>query len=87
MIWRERKNHSNDCYFCSINFSGYNSKNKKVIVYPNITSADRLVKHGPGLPVPEPSQSIDDVLQFSPEFNESQPNDDEFQCSPENLRL
>lgn len=82
MVWREQKNHSNDCYFCSIDVSGYNSKNKKVIVYPNLTSADRPVKHGPGLPVPEPPQSIDDVLQSSPEFSESQPSTDEFQCPP-----
>jgi len=54
MVWRE---HSNDCYFCSIDVSGYNSKNKKVIVYPNINSAN-----WPGLPVPKPPQSIDDIL-------------------------
>lgn len=86
MVWREQKNHSDDCYFCSIDVSGYNSRNKKVIVYPNLPSAIRPVGHGPGLPVPEPPQSIDDVLQSSePESDESGPDDDEFQCSPENL--
>jgi len=76
-------NHSNDCYFCSIDVSGYNSKNKKVIVYPDCTSADRPVEHGPELPVPEPPQFIDEVLQSSPEIYES---DDEFQCSPDNTK-
>jgi hypothetical protein len=35
IIWREPKNHSDGCYFCCCNVRGYNSKNKKVILYPN----------------------------------------------------
>lgn len=49
--------------FSSIDVSG--SKNKKVIAYPNITSADRTV----GLPVPVSAESINNVLQFNSEFN------------------
>jgi hypothetical protein len=30
------KIHSNDCYFCCCDVKGYNSKNKKVILYPNL---------------------------------------------------
>ena len=44
------------------------------------------VKHGPGLSVPEPPQSIDDVLQSTSKFFESQPSTDEFQFSTENLK-
>lgn len=39
--------------------------------------------NGHGFPVPEPPQTIDLVLQASPEFYES---DDVFQWCPENLK-
>jgi hypothetical protein len=29
MHWREQKNHYDDCYFCMVNITGYNKKNKK----------------------------------------------------------
>lgn len=86
MVWREQKNHLDDCYFCCIDVCGYNSKNKKVVIYPNVTSADRPVKHGPCFPVPVPPEHIDDVLQSSPESSQSQPTDDDFQCTPDNLK-
>jgi len=36
MIWREAINHCYDCYFCSVDVIGYNTKNKREIIYPNI---------------------------------------------------
>ena len=36
MVWREQVNHCDDCYFCLCKVSGYNKKNKKNIVYPNL---------------------------------------------------
>ena len=86
MIWRKQKNQLHDCYFCCIDVSGYYSKNKKVIIYPNVTSADRPVKQGPYFPVSMPPDDVDDVLQSSPEFSQSQPTDDDFQCTPDNLK-
>ena len=63
IVWRkQKKNYSNSCYFCSIDVSGYDSKAEKVIVYPNLSSANRPVKH-----VADPPQSIDDILQSSSE--------------------
>ncbi|KAG5889812.1 hypothetical protein JTB14_025591 [Gonioctena quinquepunctata] len=70
----------------TIDVSGYNSKNKKGIVYPNPTSVDRPIEHGPGLPVPVPPESSDEVFQSSPEFDEIQPSDDDVKCSQENLK-
>jgi hypothetical protein len=57
MIWREQKDHLTDCYFCMTNVSGYSSKNKKSIEYPNLASALRPVPHDDSLPVPKPPES------------------------------
>ena len=52
MIWMEPKDHSTDCYFCSVKTSGYNRKNKRSIQYPNIASAVRPIDHSEEIPVP-----------------------------------
>ena len=57
MVWREPKNHGDDCYFCSCNVQGYNSSNRKDIVYPDLFSARRPVAHDKDLPVPVPPAS------------------------------
>ena len=56
MIWREPKDHINDCYFCLTPplKKGYNKKKKNSIQYPNIPSALRPVSHSAELPAPEP---------------------------------
>lgn len=56
MLWREPRNHRNDCYFCLVSpFSGGITKQKKSrIVYPNILFALRPVPHDERLPTPEP---------------------------------
>src|SRR6218665_4012448 len=43
MVWREQRDHVTDCYFCLTNVSGFSSKNKKAIEYPNLSSAMRPV--------------------------------------------
>jgi hypothetical protein len=62
MIWREPRNHSDDCYFCPCNVKGYNSKNRKEMFYPNLPSAIRAVPHGPGKPMPVPPEVSEDTL-------------------------
>ncbi|GFW51877.1 uncharacterized protein TNCV_1188081 [Trichonephila clavipes] len=63
MIWREPKNHSDDCYFCSCSVQGFNLKNRKDISYPNIIrSSIRLAPHGPDLPIPSPPVTLDNIL-------------------------
>ncbi len=37
-LWREPKNHHDDCYFCACNVTGRNKKNKQNIVYPSVES-------------------------------------------------
>lgn len=65
MIWREQKNHTTDCYFCSVDVKGFNTKNKKKISYPNLDSAIRPVSHGSEIPVPQPPSNLDDILSES----------------------
>jgi hypothetical protein len=77
MVWREQQNHFNDCYFCTVNISGFSSKTKSVIVYPNLPSAIRPVPHSDEVPVPrfttldiseddaEQDPSVDDVEEDS----------------------
>lgn len=54
MVWREPKNHVNDCYFCMTNVIGFTKKNKNKIVYPDCESALRPVPHSLNIPVPVP---------------------------------
>ena len=58
MVWREPKDHSPDCYFCMTKVAGYSAKSKNKIVYPNIASAIKPVKHDASLPVPAPPQNL-----------------------------
>ena len=54
MVWRESRNHADDCYFCLTNITGFNASSRKKIKYPNLRSAVRPVPHSDGLPVPTP---------------------------------
>ena len=54
MIWREPKDHSTDCYFCTTNISGFTSKFKKCITYPNVNSAIRPIPHSEEVVIPKP---------------------------------
>ena len=52
MAWREQQNHFDDCYFCMVDISGFTSKTKSSISYPNLPSAIRPVPHSDVVPVP-----------------------------------
>jgi hypothetical protein len=56
---------------------GYNSKNKKVILYPNLPSALRPVVLGSEVPVPQPTEILEDAFTNS---SDSGGDDEEFQC-------
>ena len=47
MVWREPKNHVDDCYRCLVNVKGFNKKNKQHLQYPNIP-----IPHSDKVPVP-----------------------------------
>ena len=81
MIWREPKDHYSDCYFCltpaikkynelflnfNFNFSGFNKKIRRKVVYPSLPCAIRPVPHSISLPVPSiPNESDIDALSNS----------------------
>ncbi|KAI6647085.1 hypothetical protein LOD99_8922 [Oopsacas minuta] len=52
MVWREQKNHLDDCYFCPIDITGFSAKNKHALVHPDLDSARRPIPHDISLPIP-----------------------------------
>ncbi|GBM44181.1 hypothetical protein AVEN_257120-1 [Araneus ventricosus] len=76
MIWREPRNHSDECYFCSLNVYGFIAKNRKEIVHPNISSDMRPIRHGPGIPIPKPPEKLKDISSDSEEEDDG--SDDDF---------
>ena len=71
MVWREPKNHSDDCYFCSVNVSGLTSKTRSSIQYPNLPSALQPIPHSNELPVP-----VFKALEISDSENDFVPTED-----------
>ncbi|XP_065681993.1 uncharacterized protein LOC136095388 [Hydra vulgaris] len=80
MVWREPKKHSDDCYFCSCNVQGFNLKNKKDIFYPNIKSAIHSISHGPGVPIPSPPDSLDDILDDQKTLTQQVDSEEDSDC-------
>ena len=52
MIWREPKNHHDDCYFSCVNVMGIGSKNRKNLQYPQVESVSRPLPHSDGISIP-----------------------------------
>ena len=65
MVWREPKNHHDDCSFCMVDMSGWNQR-KKDWYYPDIKSARRPIPHYAEVPVPVltslPDLTADEIL-------------------------
>ena len=69
LVWREPKNNSDDCYFCSVNVSRPTSKTRSSIKYLNLLSALQPIPHSNQLPVPvfkalEISDSESDIVPY-----------------------
>ena len=78
MVWREPKNHVDDCYFCFVNVKGFNKKNKQHLQYPNIHSAMRPIPHSDEVPVPIFTKLPDiDEDQLRSSTSSSNSDDDE----------
>lgn len=47
MIWREPRNHVNDCYFCATKIHGYNGKYLAKVEYEYVSSVTKPLTDGP----------------------------------------
>ena len=71
MIWQEQRDHITDCYFCLTKTKGYNQRNRKKILYPNLPSAIRPVPHSADLPVPITPRCLPELKGKSSENSEN----------------
>ena len=51
MVWREPTNFVTDCYFCAVDVTGINRKNRDSLKYPDLQSARHPVAHCDEIPV------------------------------------
>lgn len=79
MIWREQKNHYDDCYFCMTNIVGINKNNRQKWKYPNISSAQRPIPHSENVPVPIFHQVMQQPQEDQVEKPISSQEDDDFE--------
>ncbi|CAH0560513.1 unnamed protein product [Brassicogethes aeneus] len=70
VLWAEPVDHL-DCYFCVINITGINSKKRKSLQYPDVTSAKKPVLHDENLPKPKHPLSYDKSSKNEPSFDTS----------------
>ena len=52
MVWREPTNYVTDCYFCAVDVTGINRKNRGNLKYPDLQSARLPIAHCDEIPVP-----------------------------------
>ena len=70
MVWREPKNHHDDCYFCMVNIKGINRNHRKRWTYPDIESARRPIPHSAEVPIPT-FTNLPELTEGSDESNTS----------------
>lgn len=75
-IWREPQNHHEDCYFCSVNINGLNTKNRAKWQFPSTSCVQRPVPHSPDVSVPE---NISQPLEQENETPSLSQNDADFE--------
>lgn len=71
MVWREPRNHLDDCYFCLVSIAGINRKNRNKWQYPDLPSARRPIPHSEDVPIPK----LIDSSELSSEFEYNTAND------------
>ena len=59
MVWRESLDHASDCYFCAINTTGVNRKNRYSLQYPDSPPSRHPVAHCEEIPVSAFTELLD----------------------------
>ena len=72
LVWREPRNHVSNCYFCAIDVTRINRKNRKALKYLDLESACRPVAHSDECTVPVYAMLSDDCDSGSTAAQESQ---------------
>ena len=62
-IWREPQNHLDDCYFCSVNINGTNTKNRIKWQHPSPTCVQLPLQHSPDFLL---SENMSEPLKETP---------------------
>ncbi|QQP36648.1 Uncharacterized protein FKW44_021815, partial [Caligus rogercresseyi] len=77
--------HATDCYFCAINTTGINRKNRQSLQYPDLPSARRPVAHCEDIPVPAFTQlpNSDDEATITDERGDTEEFEYEAQDGPQ----
>ena len=71
-IWREPRNHHDDCYFCFFDISQFKGNiQHKSIEYPSIHSSISPVPHSAELPIPNPPQTVEEENPSGDDSNDS----------------
>ena len=78
MIWKEQKNHHDDCYFCMTNVSGINKNNRSKWKYPNIPSAARPMPHSDIISIPDFHRKIQECEEVEMEVSEEADDDSDY---------
>jgi hypothetical protein len=72
-IWREPRNHHDDCYFCFFYISKFKgNKQHKSIEYPSVPSSISPMPHSEELPIPKPPQTVEEESPSGDDSNDSE---------------
>ena len=85
IVWREPKDHVNDCYFCSVDMAGFNRHQKKSWKHPDLESARRPIPHGEEIPVLKYSELSNLIENKENDGEESSSRSSAFEDTERNL--
>jgi hypothetical protein len=82
VVQRQPKDSSSDSYFCSTNITGFTSKSKHTVKYPDLPSAMRPFPHSEELSVPNPLENMNFSDDNSDSNDHGQQDRNKVDCIP-----